>query len=126
MNRGIGLPLGLALGLLLAGCELPFGEECTLIGCGPTVIVHVEGLEEAGELSALLHVEGEDAVRLVCFDNTECELPIQLHPREFTVTIEAGDTTHTRSFSPTYQTSYPNGRSCGPQCRQAEVTFTVE
>ena len=101
--------------------------DCTLQACGPNVVVHVEGLEDAGELSAQLHVAGEDPLEMWCPDNTECVLDVpDIHPSSFSVSIEAGDTTHSRSFTPTYRTHYPNGAECGPRCRQAEVTFTVE
>lgn len=113
--------------LLLSACD--FGQDCTLAACGPSVTVHIEGLEEAGEFSALLHVPGEDPFQLDCWSNTECVSPQasdDFTPSTFTVTIETADTTHSRTFSPAYVTRYPNGEECGPRCRHAEVTFVVE
>lgn len=115
------------IGLAVSACG--FGQECPLAACGASVTVHVEGLEDAGDLTALLQVGDDEPFELDCWSNTHCETrqaSDDFTPATFTVTIEAGDTVHVRSFSPTYETSYPNGESCGPRCRSTEVTFTVE
>ena len=115
------------VGLGAAACDL--GHECTLAACGPSVIVQIEGLGDAELRSALLQVGDAEPFELDCWSNTEChsrQAADDFTPGTFTVTIEAGDTTHSRTFSPSYETTYPNGESCGPRCRATEVTFTVD
>ena len=116
------------LALAASGCELPL-EECTLRACGPILVVHVEGLEDAEYLSAAVELEDGEVLGLYCPNNVECVSDIRLNdvrPERFTIHITVGDSTYARAYEVSYRTYYPNGSSCGPRCRQAEVTFTVE
>jgi len=113
---------------LLGVCD-PFGMECTLIGCGNTLLVQLVGVEPEEEFAMTLHLEGEDPVAMQCDMSGQCT-PLapepDFRPDEVTLTLELADTTITRTFEPDYDPYYPNGKDCGPECWAAELRFEVE
>ena len=123
------LPSSLLIGLVAlasTGCEGLL--SCTEMGCGATVLVDLVGIDSVAEGAMTLQMAGENPTPVQC-DRGLC-MPALIswreHPDEFTLRLELPDTTISRNYEPTYRSSYPNGRSCGPECRTARVTFTVE
>ena len=115
------------MALAAGGCELT--TDCTLVGCGPAILVHVEGVAAGSDMYAALELDDGEVLGLYCPTERECSSDQRLddhRPAHFRVHLTVNDTTHVREFTPVYRTSHPNGEACGPRCRQAEVTFTVE
>lgn len=114
--------------LVLPSCD---GLVCTARGCGDTVDVRVEGVDFEQEFALTLHAEGVDPVPLQCDSVSGRCFPLgflgeDFQPDDVTLVLELEDTTITRTFELRYRSEYPNGRSCGPECRNARITFVVE
>ena len=113
-----------ATAALLAGC-IPTGA-CTLIGCHDGLSVQFSR-PPAGAFRVEATVPNDPAVRAIdCDDVATCQLifPNLLAEQVTLRLITAGETV-TQQFEPRYENQYPNGRRCGPSCRQATVTLQL-
>ena len=122
------LGFGLTAGTAIGACDGFLG--CTDVGCGSNLVVTIEGVDLVDYTYTMtMQVEGEAPVMLDCFSE-RCSLDhpewYDRYPDDVSLTLELPDTTITRSFEPRYRSHYPNGRSCEPECRSAELTFSVE
>lgn len=113
-----------ATAALLAGC-IPSGA-CTLIGCEDGLSVRFSR-PPAGAFRVVATVPGGLAVQPIdCADASTCLLMFPgLVAGEVTLRLVTAQGTLTQQFQPRYQDVYPNGRRCGPACRQATVTIQL-
>jgi hypothetical protein len=113
-----------ALAALLAGC-IPTGA-CTLIGCFDGLSVQFSR-PPAGPFRVEATVPNGPPVQSIeCADASTCELIFRdLVAEQVTLRLITAEGTLTQSFQPRYEDLYPNGRRCGPSCRQATVTFPL-
>ncbi|HET7274637.1 MAG TPA: hypothetical protein VFI91_05630 [Longimicrobiaceae bacterium] len=105
----------------------PPSTVCTLIGCENGLAVEIAG-ERTGAVDVTVETAGQDARTFECADpNQPCRNFFGgFMPSEVTVTVRASDgSVSTESFTPTYETTYPNGPDCPPGCEQATVTVEV-
>ena len=109
---------------LLAGCT-PFGA-CTLIGCDDGLSVRFSR-PPAGAFRIEATVPNDPAVVAIdCVNATSCTLMFPgLVAEQVTLRLITAQGTVTQQFQPRYEDLHPNGRRCGPACRQATVTFQL-
>lgn len=106
----------------LAGCT-PFGA-CTLIGCEDGLSVEFQR-PPAGAFRIEASVPGDPTQYAIdCASAATC-FPMfpGLVAQRVTIRLVTQEGTRTQEFQPRYEDFYPNGRRCGPACRQATVTF---
>ncbi|HEX2206901.1 MAG TPA: hypothetical protein VHG93_04410 [Longimicrobium sp.] len=113
-----------AAAALLASCS-PYGA-CTLIGCENGLFVRFNQ-SPAGAFRIEASVAGNDAVEVIeCADASSCHLLFRdLIADQVTLRVVTQQGTFTQQFEPEYENLYPNGRRCGPACRQGTVTFQL-
>lgn len=113
-----------ATAALVAGCN-PFGA-CTLIGCDDGLSVQFSRAP-VGAFRIEATVPNEPAVVAIdCVDATNCLLMFPgLVAEQVTLRLITSEGTVTQEFEPRYDDVYPNGRRCGPACRQATVTIQL-
>lgn len=111
-----------ATAALLAGCT-PFGA-CTLIGCDDGLSVRFEQ-PPAGPFRIEATVPGDPTEHVIDCASAEACFPrfSGLVADRVTIRLITQQGTRTREFQPRYRNVYPNGRRCGPACRQATVTL---
>ena len=109
---------------LLAGCT-PFGA-CTLIGCEDGLSVRFDRAP-AGAFRIEASVPNDPRQYAIdCADAATCMMMFPgLVAERVTVRVISQAGTHTQEFQPRYEKLYPNGRRCGPACRQATVTVQL-
>jgi hypothetical protein len=113
--------------VVLALSATACGMDCTLIGCDsglalrfptpPTAPFHVEATSpDSGPRS------------YDCSNNTGClfgtNIPDYL-PETVTLVVTYQGRTSTTIVRPAYEVSRPNGKGCGPLCRQATITLPL-
>jgi hypothetical protein len=113
-----------ATAALLAGC-LPTGA-CTLIGCHDGLSVQLSR-PPAGAFRLEATVPDDPTVQAIdCADAATCLLMFpDLVAEQVTLRLITGQGTVTQQVQPRYENLYPNGRRCGPSCRQATVTLQL-
>ena len=113
-----------ATAALLASCN-PFGA-CTLIGCDDGLLVQFNR-PPAGAFRIEATVPNDPGiVAIECADAASCPLMFSgLVAEQVTLRLITAQGTVTQQFQPRYQEVHPNGRGCGPECRQATVTFQL-
>jgi hypothetical protein len=113
-----------ATAALLASCT-PFGA-CTLIGCDNGLSVRFSR-PPAGAFRVEATVPHDPTVLAIdCPDATSCLLMFpDLVAEQVTLRLIMAQGTLTQQFQPRYENVYPNGRGCGPACRQATVTIQL-
>lgn len=113
-----------ATAALLAGCN-PLGV-CTLIGCENGLFVVLDRTP-VGAFRIEATVPGDPTVLAIeCVPGGGCHpLFPDLIAEQVTIRVITQQGTVTQQFQPEYQTSYPNGRRCGPECTQATVTVQL-
>lgn len=113
-----------ATAALVAGCSPVI--SCTLIGCENGLMVRFDRTP-AGPFRIEAIVANEAQARVIdCADAANCHLLFRdLVAEQVTVRVTAQGATSTQSFQPRYENLYPNGRKCGPSCRQATVTYPL-
>jgi len=143
------LPLTLFI-IFLAGCnpsaiQSPTPQivrTCTVEGCGITLSVDLtdnvpkdyilEAVTPSGEKMSVHCVDGtgqyaDDHFQRqsypVCKQNGVEFL--RFSPDKVTMTIRWGDQQASQTFQPNYQSEWPNGPDCEPECRVGQVTFQV-
>lgn len=111
-----------AMAAVLGGCN-PFGP-CTLIGCHDGLSVRFDS-PPAGAFRIEASVPGDPTQYAIdCADAQSCETIFPgLIAERVTIRLITPQGTRTQEFQPRYADLYPNGRRCGPTCRQATVTF---
>lgn len=111
-----------AAAALLAGCN-PFGA-CTLIGCHNGLSVEFER-PPAGAFRIEASVPGDPTQYTIACTSAAACFPMfpDLVAEQVTIRLITQEGTRTQEFRPRYQDVHPNGRRCGPACRQATVTF---
>lgn len=110
--------------VLLSNCSPIAG--CTLIGCDgglsvrlsstPTGAFRVEALTE-GAAPAVIECGSAAACAPLFFPGVDAE--------HVTIRVTTAAGTRAQQFTPDYDDLYPNGRDCGPACKQATVTFQL-
>lgn len=113
-----------ATAALLAGCT-PIGS-CTLIGCDDGLSVRFNR-PPAGAFRIEAVVPDDPSVQAIdCADAATC-FPMfpGLVAEQVTLRLITAEGTLTQQFQPRYEDVYPNGRGCGPACRQATVTIQL-
>jgi hypothetical protein len=106
----------------LASCN-PI-QSCTLIGCYDGLAVEFEQ-PPVGAYRLEAIVPGDPTQYAIdCASAASC-FPIfpDLIAEQVTIRLITQQGTRTQEFRPRYENQYPNGRQCGPSCRQAKVTF---
>jgi hypothetical protein len=113
-----------ATAALLASCT-PFGA-CTLIGCEDGLSVQFSRAP-AGAFRIEATVPNDPTVAAIdCADAASCPLRFPgVVAEQVTLRLITSQGTVTQEFQPRYQELHPNGRRCGPACRQATVTFQL-
>ena len=113
-----------ATAALLASCT-PFGA-CTLIGCHDGLSVQLSR-PPAGPFRVEATVPNDPTVLAIdCTDAANCTLMFpDLIAEQVTLRLITAEGTITQHFQPRYEDLYPNGRRCGPSCRQANVTIQL-
>jgi hypothetical protein len=113
-----------ATAALLAGC-IPTGS-CTLIGCYDGLSVQFSR-PPAGSFRIEATVPDDPTVQAIdCADVPSCQLIFpDLVAEQVTLRLITAEGTVTQQFQPRYENLYPNGRRCGPSCRQATVTLQL-
>ncbi len=129
LSRWIGTALVSLSAVSLAACDA-FITGCTLIGCANTLTVEVANAP-AGDVVVQARTAGSsDSVQTVtCPDGPGCFAPnraqfVNFLPSRVELTITTSAGVKTATLQPEYANSYPNGRSCGPECTQGTVRFT--
>lgn len=109
---------------LVAGCS-PF-ISCTLMGCENGLIVRFDRTPTGPfRIEAIVANQAQPQV-IDCADAANCHLIFRdLLAEQVTLRVTAQGATSTQSFQPRYEALYPNGRECGPSCRQATVTYSL-
>ncbi len=122
----------LAVVVATAACDSPT-EVCTLVGCDSGLTVQLSGLP-VGAFTVEVFPESPaldpPVYRYECTPGPQpCSTRV-LFPGLYVeqpyvrVTSALGTVTH-HEPDVTYQTSYPNGRQCGPECRSATVSVGI-
>ncbi|HEU4883618.1 MAG TPA: hypothetical protein VFT45_15265 [Longimicrobium sp.] len=113
-----------ATAALLASCT-PFGA-CTLIGCEDGLSVRFSR-PPVGAFVLVATVPNDPAIVAIdCADAASCPLMFPgLVAEQVTLRLTTAEGTITQQFQPRYEEAYPNGRRCGPACRQATVTLQL-
>jgi hypothetical protein len=113
-----------ATAALLASCT-PFGA-CTLIGCENGLSVQLSR-PPVGAFRVEATLPNDPAVLAIdCTNATSCLLMFpDLVAERVTLRLTTAEGTITQEFQPRYEDLYPNGRRCGPACRQATVTIQL-
>jgi hypothetical protein len=111
-----------ATAALLAGC-LPT-QSCTLIGCFDGLAVEFQ-TPPAGAFRLEASVPGDPTGYAIDCTSADTCAPVfqDLIAEQVTIRLITQQGTRTQQFQPNYENQYPNGRQCGPACRQAKVTF---
>jgi hypothetical protein len=110
-----------ATAALLTSCT-PFGA-CTLIGCDNGLSVRFSQ-PPIGAFRVEATVPNDPTVD--CADAASCPLMFPgLVAEQVTLRLTTAEGTITQQFEPRYENVYPNGRGCGPACRQATVTLQL-
>lgn len=106
------------------------GMLCTLIGCVNGFALFVDG-DLPTEYTVLMDTDGEPPTEYTytcstssCYRVfvTEGSAPPTVH---VTVLDATGGELARETYQPSYETSYPNGKACGPECSTATDTLTV-
>lgn len=108
----------------LAGCNPVI--TCTLIGCHNGLVVQFDRMPtQPFRVEAI--VPNDPAQHVVECDANRCPHVLfpDLLPEQVTIRVTTAAGTRTQEFRPKYENLYPNGRRCGPACRQATVTVQV-
>ena len=109
---------------LLAGCT-PIGS-CTLIGCDDGLSVQFSRPPEGAFRIEVTVPNDPTVVAIDCADAAACPLMFPgLVADQVTLRLITAQGTVTQQFQPRYQDVHPNGRRCGPACRQATVIFQL-
>lgn len=113
-----------ATAALVAGCSPVI--SCTLIGCENGLAVRFDRTPTGPfRIEAIVPNEAEARV-IDCPDVVNCHLLFRdLVADQVTLRVTTQAGTSTRTFQPRYEELYPNGRRCGPACRQATVTYQL-
>jgi hypothetical protein len=113
-----------ALAALLAGC-IPTGA-CTLIGCHDGLSVQFSRPPVGSFRVEATFPNDPTVLAIDCADASSCELIFRdLAAEQVTLRLIMAEGTITQQFQPRYENLYPNGRRCGPSCRQATVTMQL-
>lgn len=109
-----------ATAAFMAGCT-PFGA-CTLIGCDNGLAVDFNRAPQ-GAFRIEVTTPGDATVHAIdCDSAATCVMMFPgLMAEQVTVRAITQQGTFTQTFQPDYEELYPNGRRCGPACRQASV-----
>lgn len=113
-----------ATAALLASCS-PFGA-CTLIGCETGLFVQFNQAPAGAFRIEATVPNNPNVLAIDCAQASNCHLLFRdLIAEQVTLRVITQQGTVTQQFQPRYETLYPNGRECGPACRQATVTFQI-
>jgi len=113
-----------ATAALLAGC-IPTGA-CTLIGCHDGLSVQFSRPPAGAFRIEAIVPNGPTVQPIDCADASNCLLMFpDLVAEQVTLRLIMAQGTLTQQFQPRYENLYPNGRRCGPSCRQATVTLKL-
>lgn len=123
-------PLALLIAGLLVACATP-EKACTLIGCNSGLNIAFK-TAPAASYSLTLKAQGQADLSLSCPPGatTHTCFPDSVFVNNYTpatveISYKAGDKTVTKSFTPTYTSSRPNGAGCEPECRQGKVELEI-
>jgi hypothetical protein len=113
--------------VLLAACSNGAGlKTCTLIGCNDGLNVTVTSALQQ-DYSVTVKSGTETLRTFTCQAGQPCFTFIDNQtPASVTVQIATNAGTVSRSYTPQYTTSRPNGPGCDPECRQATVTVNLD
>lgn len=118
------------IALCVAACSGNAAESepqqvCTLIGCNDGLSVVVASAL-AQDYSVTVKSGGATLHTFTCRAGSECRAFLENQtPAQVTIEIATSAGTVTRSYTPEYKVSQPNGPDCPPECRQATVTVNV-
>lgn len=126
--NGIGIGCTILAFILLAASCNPFGQVCTLVGCRSGLAVEIVGATP-DEYSVSVEVPGaEPPWTIECTKSDPCRSTVffpEFTPDIVRVRVQAGGSTWSDVFRPTYEVSRPNGPECPPTCRNATVEFEL-
>jgi hypothetical protein len=98
---------------------------CTLIGCndGLNVIVNAS-LQQ--DYTVTVSSGAQTLHTFTCRPGQPCQAFVDNHtPAQVTVSVATAAGPVSKTFTPEYKVTKPNGPDCPPDCRQASVTVTV-
>jgi hypothetical protein len=105
-------------------CAGVFGVDCTLIGCADGLGVLIEG-ELSGPATVRV-TAGEEERTFSCVPTHPCVGFFEgWAPAQVEIEVVREEGTFTTQATPEYQLLYPNGRRCGPECRQGSVEVAL-
>jgi len=120
----------------------PIVKTCTVEGCGVTLTVTLSGavpddyvlgaVTPDGEKMSVHCVNGSGQYADDHFDRISypvCEQGrvtfVRFSPDEVTITVSWDGEKVSQSFKPVYESEYPNGPECLPECRIGQVTLII-
>jgi hypothetical protein len=114
--------------LVLAGCTLFDGMDCTTAGCAGGITVRLPAMPAAPFKVELLIEQNPGAsvaYTYECTDVAFCGREVRfsdIFPTHVIVRVTTTAGVRTTAILPvTYELSYPNGRECGPECKNGIV-----
>ena len=127
MQKLLLVPLA-AAALAAAGCNGSAEPRiCTQIGCNDGLQVELRGsLPDSYTVSA--SASGLPTQTVECSPGRECGETLffpEFMPASVTITVRGSGVDVQQSFTPTYETSRPNGPDCPPECRSGKVIVEV-
>lgn len=121
----------LALAIGAAGCNASsIGRACTLIGCAGGLTVILDGAGASRVTSVAVSATGDSTRVQACNTATPCAgtqgvFFFDFTPDTATIRVVTDSGTATFTVVPAYAVSYPNGKACGPECRNGTVHVAV-
>lgn len=104
---------------------------CTQLGCTDGINLTLKGylpdsfeltFKAAGQDDRTIRCQ-QDATSNPCFQNTV--YVSNYAPQEVEITYRSSERTFSKSFTPEYTTTKPNGEGCEPSCRQANIELMI-
>ncbi len=125
----VGLAAALAVGA--SACDASsIGRACTLIGCAGGLTVVLDGTGAGRATRVEVSAPGDSTHVWACNTATPCTGTQGVFfsgftPDTATIRVVTDSATTTVTVAPAYAVSYPNGKACGPECRNGTVHVSV-
>ena len=115
---------------VLGGCNGIFGPgACTLVGCDSGLTVRLDRVPAGTFRIEAISPEGAPSQVYDCAGaGPQCAPEAVFRdftPSQVTIRVTTASGTVTQTFQPQYSENAPNGRECGPICRNATVTVAL-
>ena len=131
MQRGLKRRDVLAITVVLvgafgSGCGVVGPSACTLIGC-TGLVVEVTGAPAQTPVTVVVTAPDGSTRSINCTSATgTCPVSFpDFTPASVTIRVSTGTQTTEVTRQPMYEVTRPNGPSCPPECRNAQVTIVL-